>query len=278
MPTWQVIKLRKLSEMSTFRQSSWKNYPGVAGTTEGYLRDPTVADIYDQVITDNVVTSLDLPRAVEFLGPCRTICDLGCGTGRFMSELAARGVEVLGIDLSWEMLRVARQRLGLPQAGIALIRANLVELDAVRDSAFDGAVCLFSTLGMIRGRDARREMLRHAFRILRPGGRFFVHAHNYWHLLRVRGGLRWLLRDQLRRFLEDPDAGDCDLAPQAGIAALALHHYRRSELVIDLRDAGFQVIRVEAISTRSDGRLPLRWFAPSLRAYGWFVGAVRPDS
>ena len=51
----------------------------------------------------------------------------------------------------------------------AACRANLVELDGVRDKSLDGAICLFSTLGMIRGRKNRRRVLDHAQRILRPG-------------------------------------------------------------------------------------------------------------
>jgi SAM-dependent methyltransferase len=267
---------QNLPKMSNISNSSWRRPRGVSAATAAYLNNAVIAERYEQDIDGNVITTIDISWTLSFLEGCGKVCDLGCGTGRLMLPLVDRGMEVLGVDLSWEMLRVARQRLCLPRAGVTLLRANLVELDSIRDSAFDAAACLFSTLGMISGREARREVLRHAYRILVPGGRFLVHAHNYWHLLRVRGGIAWMLRDFVRRCLGDEAAGDCDLAQHAGTLAPALHHYRRSELLCELREVGFQVRTVQPISTRHDGRLLLPRFFPSLRAYGWLIAATRP--
>jgi ubiquinone/menaquinone biosynthesis C-methylase UbiE len=44
--------------------------------------------------------------------PCSNTLDLGCGTGAFSCLLAQRCGHVLGLDLSPEMVRVARQRSG----------------------------------------------------------------------------------------------------------------------------------------------------------------------
>lgn len=39
-----------------------------------------------------------------------TICDIGCGTGRFIAELARRGAaHITGVDVAFEMLKAARQ-------------------------------------------------------------------------------------------------------------------------------------------------------------------------
>ena len=42
--------------------------------------------------------------------PVRTVLDLGCGTGAHAVRLAQRGYEVVGVDLSEDMLRIARDR------------------------------------------------------------------------------------------------------------------------------------------------------------------------
>ena len=38
-----------------------------------------------------------------------TVCDVGCGSGRFVSSLARRGAQVTGIDFAPQMLTLARQ-------------------------------------------------------------------------------------------------------------------------------------------------------------------------
>ena len=60
-----------------------------------------------------------------------SVLDAGCGTGRVAIELAARGVEVAGVDLDRPMLEQARVKA--PQ--LAWIEADLVHLDL--DRCFD---------------------------------------------------------------------------------------------------------------------------------------------
>jgi SAM-dependent methyltransferase len=43
-------------------------------------------------------------------GRCQQVLDLGCGTGTFSRLLAERAGRVLGLDLSPEMVRIARER------------------------------------------------------------------------------------------------------------------------------------------------------------------------
>ena len=47
-------------------------------------------------------------RQAEELRPA-TVCDIGCGSGRFVSSLAKRSAQVSGVDFAPEMLNLARQ-------------------------------------------------------------------------------------------------------------------------------------------------------------------------
>ena len=123
------------------------------------------------------------------------LLDLGCGTGRLLIPFARRGYPVLGVDLSEEMLAVARDKADAAGVRVHLLHANLAELDGLRDGGFDYAACLFSTLGMVMGAANRRRVVGHAFRLLRPGGRFVLHVHNRWFNVWNGPGRAWLLRD-----------------------------------------------------------------------------------
>jgi malonyl-CoA O-methyltransferase len=54
------------------------------------------------------------------------VLDAGCGSGRYLRELKARGAQAVGVDLSSEMLAGAR-RLQLPVAQAALDRLPLAD-------------------------------------------------------------------------------------------------------------------------------------------------------
>ena len=55
-------------------------------------------------------------RKADELQPA-TVCDIGCGSGRFVNALAKRGVQATGVDFAPEMLKLASQLV--EQEGVA---------------------------------------------------------------------------------------------------------------------------------------------------------------
>jgi ubiquinone/menaquinone biosynthesis C-methylase UbiE/DNA-binding transcriptional ArsR family regulator len=102
--------------------------------------------------------------------PIRALLDLGTGTGR-MLELFASDIERgLGLDLSLDMLTLARARLdraGLQHCSVR--HGDIYNLALPRDS-FD-AVILHQVLHFL---DDGPRAVAEAARVLRPGGRFLV--------------------------------------------------------------------------------------------------------
>jgi SAM-dependent methyltransferase len=255
--------------------ADWQLPPGVSRALWDYVHNPKLARDYDASLAISSLFTADLEIARQvFVQPGRLI-DLGCGSGRLLLDFAGRGFSVLGVDLSEEMLGVTAAKAAKARVKVDLLRANLVELDALADASFEYAACLFSTLGMLDGAAARLRCLAHAHRLLKPGGRFLLHVHNRWFQFWDISGRRWLLADLGRSLLGRANAGDWTMPAHQGVAGLTLHHFTRREAIRLLHQAGFHIMALHPLSLGPDARLRWpAWFG-WLRASGYLLAAMK---
>ncbi len=102
--------------------------------------------------------------------PFRSLLDLGTGTGRMLELFGPEIERGLGLDLSLDMLLLARDRLeraGLKNCSVR--QGDLYDLP-IGDDAFD-VVILHQVLHFL---DDGGRAIREAARVLRPGGRLLV--------------------------------------------------------------------------------------------------------
>jgi SAM-dependent methyltransferase len=239
------------------------------------LHDPAIARDYDAGLAESSLPAVDVIFARKWFDRPGRLIDLGCGTGRLLLPFAKRGYWTLGVDLSEEMLRVVGEKATAAEIAIHRLRANVVELEGLRDQSFNYAACLFSTLGMIAGAAERRQVLAHAHRLMKPGGRFILHVHNRWFNVCHREGRRWLILNGLRALVGIEGAGDKHMPVHQGVAGLTLHLFTRGETVGLLRDAGFRILEIQPVSIQGDGRVRAPWWLGGLCAYGYLIAAER---
>jgi 2-polyprenyl-3-methyl-5-hydroxy-6-metoxy-1,4-benzoquinol methylase len=113
-------------------------------------------------------------RRVQILGthlrPGMTILEVGCGIGYFTGELARSGAEIVAIDVSPELLEIARANYSAPNVRYEIQNAyDLSYPDAVFDSVVGSSV-----LHHLEIEGALCEI----YRVLKPGGRIFFTEPN----------------------------------------------------------------------------------------------------
>ena len=129
----------------------------------------TVAEAYSEVLKDTSFEApLDIAMIDDFCArlratPGRKVVDAGCGAGRLSAHLSGAGLDVTGVDLSPEMVRVARRRHPRLSFEVGEL-ADLPEADA----AADGILAWYS---IIHSAPAELPAIAREFwRVLRPGG------------------------------------------------------------------------------------------------------------
>jgi SAM-dependent methyltransferase len=104
------------------------------------------------------------------MAPPGAIADIGCGPGHITRYLAERRDDVLGVDLSPEMIAVARRRHPRLQFAVA----SMLRLPYA-DGAWTGVVTMYSIIHL--DADERVRALSEFARTLRPDGLLLVSFH-----------------------------------------------------------------------------------------------------
>ncbi len=75
------------------------------------------------------------------------LLDLACGTGNFSNEMASKGIEVIGVDMSEEMLSVARENSADKGLDVLYLCQKAEELDLY--GTVDGVICCLDSVNHI---------------------------------------------------------------------------------------------------------------------------------
>ncbi len=122
----------------------------------------------------------------------RTAVDLACGTGSVAVLLAEKGLQVIGVDMSEEMLTVAQQKAWELDNQPRFVCQPLQKLHLPR--AVDLAVCALDSLDYITNPADCEIAIRRVYKALNPGG-IFIFDVNTPEKLRAMDGQMFIDED-----------------------------------------------------------------------------------
>jgi SAM-dependent methyltransferase len=105
----------------------------------------------------------------------RRLLDIGCGSGRHMAELAARGYDLTGIDLSEEMVEFVNAHAAREDLAM---KADTGDLRRLRiDGTYDAAYCFMDTFRFLLTNEEIIAHLKTVAAHLASGGLYLV---DFW--------------------------------------------------------------------------------------------------
>jgi len=121
------------------------------------------------------------------LKPGMTVLELGCGAGYFTQELARSGADIVAIDVSPELLEIARANCSAPNVRYQIQNAHALSYaEAVFDSVVGSSVLHHLEI---------EEALREIYRVLKPMGTIYFTEPNMLNpQIAIQKNIPWIKR------------------------------------------------------------------------------------
>ena len=147
-------------------------------------------NIFDDLDRDweAIVNARDTRKEADFIEKVISrrgfVLDLCCGTGRHSVALSERGWNVVGIDLSKNLLAIAKIRMKRAGVKIPLVRADM-RFFPFRDSLFKAVINMFTSFGYLPAESDDAVSLLEVNRTLRGEGKFLLDLANRDHIIKT---------------------------------------------------------------------------------------------
>jgi cyclopropane fatty-acyl-phospholipid synthase-like methyltransferase len=210
------------------------------------------------VFTRNTLAEVDFLIRELGLKPGVSLLDIGCGTGRHSVELARRGYQVTGIDLSSGMLAEAKKT-----AQDAGVQVTWIQVDAAQFSTeqrFDAVICLCEgAFGLLSSaEDALSQplaILRNVADAMQPGARCLFTVLNGYAMVRRHGN------EDVQKHAFDPqtctEKSDCEPSQDLPAVTLRERGFMPTELVLLFQTAGLEVLHIWGGTAGSWNKQPI---------------------
>jgi SAM-dependent methyltransferase len=210
------------------------------------------ARFYDEVMGDRGREGAYVRKLLEKHHPlARTVLELACGTGAILEQLDPRH-ELTGLDLSREMLEVARQKV--PQA--RLFCDDMTRFDL--GERFDVVLCVFDSLNHLVSFEDWEAVFDRACEHLLDGGIFVFDVNTERKLASFAEGppwVQWFGEDSLLLIdVRDGEDGTYDWKLRVFEHARGSSYRLHAE---DIREAAFPVEQIKAALSERFARVSI---------------------
>ena len=149
--------------------------------------------IYNEfaVVYDELTDDVNYAKTVEYLEKIfekhmdykpKLMLELACGTGSVTSLLANKGYDMIGADLSEDMLNVAREKC--PES-VLLLNQDMTEFELY--GTVDVILCLLDSVNYVTDKDKLQKMFSLAHNYLEYGGLFIFDINSAYKLKNIIG-------------------------------------------------------------------------------------------
>lgn len=119
--------------------------------------------------------------------------DLACGTGSFSNEFAKKDIQVIGVDISPEMLNIAREKSEKDKLNVLYLCQDASQLDLY--GTVDGAVCCIDSINHITEREVLKEAFKKVSLFLEPECLFVFDVNTLYKHKEVLGNNTFVLEE-----------------------------------------------------------------------------------
>ncbi len=140
----------------------------------------TFAKIYDEVMDENLYLDwLDF-TCRHLKKEQQELLELACGTGILSVELANLGFNVTGLDLSEDMVKLAKERVESDDEGLTFVTGDMLAL--TETNRYDAVTCYSDSLCYMKDQDSVIKVFKGVYESLKNQGTFIFDVHSTYQM------------------------------------------------------------------------------------------------
>ena len=230
------------------------------------------ANVYDQLMDDDLFKKWFSYTEKYVPHPKASILELGCGNGQLGILLKQAGYDITGLDLSAEMLSLAKQRQEEAGVNFPLFQVDMRDLSSF--GRYDAIISFCDTLCYLQTFDDLMSVFEQAYAHLDEGGVFLFDVFTTEHIESLEG---YSYHDEIPEIIftwdsfhgEEPHSVEHELSffveQEDGNYERVMELHQERTYPIDtykemLKKAGFKNIEVSADFNKEITGDNMRWF------------------